>query len=204
MVRNIPPITLSLIGATYSIEGNSMLKTTKTTFFILTLLISTVLFARAEIEIESSDNDDPNTKKLTEITVVAGTVFSGVACCNKKFDKAVPYSKGNNLQVRFHLPLGSEMRVWLQDKQTHGKVTCNEERVGCVPIDLLSELDRNLEGGISIKNQCGVKPRNRLLPGGAYIGLQVIKGSVTVDGIDEPFTCKETPTIFEGRKPKKS
>jgi hypothetical protein len=203
MASNIPPITLPLIGATSSIGVNSMLKITKTTFFILTLLVSTAVFARAELEIESTDSNDPNTKKLTEKTVVAGAVFSGIACCNKNWEKAEPYYKGNSLQVHFHLPLGSEMRVWLQDKQKHGKVTCNEERVGCVSVDLLSELDRNLDGGISIKNQCGVKPRNRLLPGGAYIGLQVIKGSVTVDGIDEPFTCKETPTISEGRKPKK-
>jgi hypothetical protein len=180
-----------------------MLKITKITFFILTLLISTVLFAQAEIEIESTDNDDPNTKKLTENTVFTGTVFAGLACCNSKFDKAIPYSKGHSLQVHFHLPLGSEMRVWLQDKQKHGKVTCSEDRVGCVSIDLLSYLQRDLDGGISIKNQCGVKPRNQLLPGDAYIGLSVIKGSVTVDGIDEPFTCKESPTISEGRKPKK-
>jgi hypothetical protein len=175
-----------------------MLKITKITFFILTLLISTVLFAQAEIEIEPKEIDDQNTKVLTMETVTEGTVIHGVACCHFGFKKAEPYKKGLALQVHFHLPFGSEMRVWLQDKQKYGKVTCNEERVGCVSIDWVMNLKRRLNG-VTLKNQCSGKPNNLLLPEGAHIGFSVLKGSVTVDGIDEPFTCKETSTISKGR-----
>lgn len=180
-----------------------MIAIAKFTIFCLALLISTMVFAQPQLEIESLEIDDPNTKKLTEKTVVAGTVFSGVACCHEKWRKAEPYYKGNSLQVYFNLPLGSEMRVWLPDQRKHGVVICNKERVGCVPINLLSELGKDLDGGISIKNQCEVKPRNQLLSGAAYIGMQVIKGEVTVDGIDEPFTCDETPKTAEGSKKSK-
>lgn len=180
-----------------------MIAIAKFTIFCLALLISTMVFAQAQLEIESSEIDDPNTKKLTEKTVVAGTVFAGLACCDKNWLKAEPYYKGNSLQVHFRLPLGSEMRVWIPDQQKHGVVICNEERVGCVPINLLSELSKDLDGGISIKNQCEAKPRNQLLSGAAYIGMQVIKGKVTVDGIDEPFTCDEPPKTAGGSKKSK-
>ena len=107
-----------------------MIAIAKFTIFCLALLISTMVFAQAQLEIESSEIDDPNTKKLTENTVIAGTVFLGLACCHKKLRQADPYRKGIALQVNFNLPLGSEMRVWIPDQRKHGVVICNKERVG--------------------------------------------------------------------------
>lgn len=165
-----------------------MIAIVKFTCFCLVLLISTTVFASPELEIESTDLD-PNTKVLTAETVVPGTVIHGEACCNAGFIKAKPYFKGNSLQIFFHMPLGSSIRVWLQDQQKYGKVVCNKERMGCVSIDWESNL-RNPMYGVVLKNQCNGKPTNYLSPAGAYIGFSVLEGSVKVDGFEEPFTCE--------------
>ncbi len=176
-----------------------MIAIAKFTIFCLALLISTMVFAQAQLEIESSEIDDPNIRSLTEKTVVPGTVIQGEACCNAAFIKAEPYYKGNSLQVFFHMPLNSSIRVWLQDQQRYGKVVCNKERVGCVSIDWVSNL-RDPMHGVVLKNQCNGKPTNFLAPAGAHIGFSVLEGSVKVDGFDEPFRCDDIPKTAEGSK----
>ncbi len=176
-----------------------MIAIAKLTIFCLMLLISTMVLADAELEFESPDLD-PNTKVLTTETVKPGSGILGFACCNTQLFKAKPFGPSSStLQIFFHLPLNSSIRIWLQDQQKYGKVVCGKKSMGCVPIEWVANLEEKLHG-VTLKNQCSGKPTNLISPVNAHIGFSVLEGSVTVDGIDEPFTCDDIPKTAEGSK----